>query len=72
VGEVVLVFAAGAEAVAVDSRPDVEAAVWLPERPDVGGEPSFGEEVVELEQVVVARAEGDLLRVISSASVWSR
>ena len=56
------VFAAFLAAVAVDRRPGVEAAVGLAERPDVGGQPVLGEEVVELEEVVVAAAQRDLLR----------
>ena len=56
------VFAAALGPVAVDRGPRVEAAVRLAERADVGREPVFGEEVVELEQVVVAVAERDLRR----------
>jgi hypothetical protein len=33
------VFASFLAAVAIEGRPDVEAAVWLAERPDVGGSP---------------------------------
>ena len=54
------VFAAFLGAVAVDRRPGVEAAVRLAERADVGGQAAGGEEVVELQQVVVAGPEGDL------------
>ena len=56
------VFAAFLAAVAVDRRPDVEAAVRLAQRADVGEHAVVGEEVVELQEVVVALPERDLLR----------
>ena len=55
------VFAAFQRAVAFDPRPGVEAAVRLAERPDVGGQAVGREEAVQLQQVVVAGAERDLL-----------